>query len=74
MSHFLDACCELGTGLEEKSGDVYLAYRSYCARTGEFIRSTAEFYNALDLRGIRRRRTKKCSILVGISLSEKETE
>jgi len=74
MSHFLDACCELGTGLEEKSGDVYFAYRSYCSRTGEFIRSTAEFYNALDLRGIRRRRTKKCSILVGISLSEEETE
>ena len=37
MSHFLDACCELGTGLEEKSGDVYFAYRSYCSRTGEFI-------------------------------------
>ena len=74
MSHFLDDCCELGTGLEEKSGDVYLTYRSYCTRTGEFIRSTAEFYNALELRGIRRRRTKKCSILVGISLLGEERE
>ena len=74
MSHFLDACCELGTGLEEKSGDVYLTYRSYCTRTGEFIRSTAEFYNALELRGICRRRTRKCSILVGISLLEEERE
>ena len=74
MSHFLDACCELGTGLEEKSGDVYCAYRSYCTRTGEFIRSTAEFYNALEMRGIRRRRTSKSNLLVGIALLEEETE
>ena len=74
MSHFLEACCELGTGLEEKSGDVYLAYRSYCTRTGEFIRSTAEFYNALEMRGIRRRRTSKSNLLVGISLLEEEFE
>ena len=74
MSHFLDACCELGTGLEEKSGDVYCAYRSYCTRTGEFIRSTAEFYNALEMRGIRRRRTSKSNLLVGISLLEEEFE
>lgn len=74
MTHFLDACCELGTGLEEKSGDVYCAYRSYCARTGEFIRSTAEFYNALEMRGIRRRRTSKSNLLVGIALLEEETE
>ena len=74
MTHFLEACCELGTGLEEKSGDVYLAYRSYCTRTGEFIRSTAEFYNALEMRGIRRRRTSKSNLLVGISLLEEEFE
>ena len=74
MSHFLDACCELGTGLEEKSGDVYLAYRSYCTRTGEFIRSTAEFYNALEMRGIRKRRTSKSRVLMGIKLLEEEAE
>ena len=74
MSHFLDACCELGTGLEEKSGDVYLAYRSYCSRTGEFIRSTSEFYNALELRGIRRRRTSKSKVLMGIKLLEEDAE
>ena len=74
MAHFLEACCELGTGLEEKSGDVYLAYRSYCTRTGEFIRSTAEFYNALEMRGIRRRRTSKSRVLMGIKLLEEEAE
>lgn len=74
MTHFLEACCELGTGLEEKSGDVYLAYRSYCTRTGEFIRSTAEFYNALEMRGIRRRRTSKSRVLMGIKLLEEEVE
>ncbi len=41
MSHFLEACCEVGDGLEEKSGEFYSAYRSYCARVGDFVRSTS---------------------------------
>ena len=32
-----------------RSGAVYQAYRSYCADTGEFFRSTAEFYAALEM-------------------------
>lgn len=70
LSHFLNECCELGDGLEEKSGEVYQAYRAYCARVGDFIRSTTEFYNALDMRGIRRRRTAKNNLLVGLQLVE----
>ena len=70
MTHFLDDCCELGVGLREKSGEVYQAYRAYCARTGEFARSTTEFYNALEVRGIERKRTKKERLLLGLRLTE----
>ncbi len=28
--------------------EVYQEYRSYCLRTGEYTRSTADFYNALE--------------------------
>ena len=72
LSHFFDECCELDPGLEEKSGEVYQAYRAYCARVGDFTRSTTEFYNALDARGIRRRRTAKSNMLVGLKLVNTE--
>lgn len=68
LSHFFNECCELDPGLEEKSGEVYQAYRSYCARVGDFTRSTTDFYNALDARGIGRRRTAKSNMLVGLKL------
>lgn len=70
LSHFFNDCCELGDRLEEKSGEVYQAYRAYCARVGDFTRSTTEFYNALELRGIRQRRTNKGRFLVGLRLIE----
>lgn len=72
LSHFFNECCELDPGLEEKSGEVYQAYRAYCARVGDFTRSTTEFYNALDSRGIRRRRTAKGNMLVGLKLVNTE--
>ena len=73
LGHFMEECCELGDSLEERSGEVYQAYRAYCARVGEFTRSTAEFYNALEVYGIRRRRTKKGVLLMGMRLSQHES-
>ena len=72
LTHFFSDCCELDAGYEEKSGEVYRAYRSYCARVGDFTRSTTEFYNALEARGINRRRTAKGSIVTGLRLFEDE--
>lgn len=72
LTHFFDDCCELGAVYQAKSGEVYQAYRLFCARTGEFARSTTEFYNALELRGIRRKRTMKGVLLSGLRLNEDE--
>lgn len=48
LNHFLTECCEIGAGLEVKSGELYAAYRSFSAETGEYIRSTTDFYAALE--------------------------
>lgn len=72
LSHFLDECCELDASLSEKSGEVYQAYRAYCARVGDFTRSTTEFYNALEMCGIRRKRLKSGVVLHGLKLVEEE--
>ncbi len=69
MTHFLDECCETGDGFEEKSGELYSAYRAYCARSSEFIRSTTEFYKTLEQRGFIRHKRNKGVFVSGLQLS-----
>lgn len=69
LTHFLDDCCEIDPSYSAKSGDVYNAYRSYCMQVGEYIRSTSDFYTALEtVRGFDRRRTSKANIIIGLQL------
>lgn len=72
LTHFFEDCCEIGKSLEAKSGMVYQAYRAFCARTGEFTRSTTEFYNALEHRGIKKKKTRAGVMLLGLRLVEEE--
>lgn len=72
LTHFFEGCCELGDDFEAKSGELYQTYRAFCLRNGEFARSTTEFYNALEKRGIRRKRTMKGVLLSGLRLNEDE--
>ena len=66
LGHFLEERCELDPTYTEKSGELYSEYRSFCMRTGEFARSIADFYTALESEGIGRKRTKKGVIVSGI--------
>ena len=68
LEHFLYECCEIGDTYSEKSGDLYSEYRSFCMRTGEYARSTADFYSAVDLAGYEKKRTKKGSLVFGLRL------
>lgn len=74
MSHFLDDCCEIGREFEEKSGELYASYRAYCARTGEFARSTTEFYKSLEQHGFTRHKRKKGVFVIGLRLAETEAD
>ena len=68
LGHFLADRCDLGSNLTEKSGDVYTEYRQYCAETGEYVRSTTDFYAALEAEGIKRHRMRSGVILHGLCL------
>ena len=72
LGHFLADCCELGEPYETGSGKFYSAYRSYCARVGDFVRSTTEFYNAVEQRGFRRVKKKHSMWVLGLRLLESD--
>ncbi|OQB13576.1 MAG: hypothetical protein BWY15_01651 [Firmicutes bacterium ADurb.Bin193] len=54
FGHFLDDKCELDTSFRESSGALYQAYRNYSIDTNEYVRSTADFYFALEKAGFDR--------------------
>lgn len=74
LSHFLTECCEVDETFTEKSGEVYNEYRAFCIRTGEYIRSTADFYTALELAEFTRRKTRAGIIIKGLRLKSEFLE
>ncbi len=68
LHHFLDDCCELAPAYQEKSGEMYGAYRAYCQQMNEYTRSTSDFYAALENAGFARRRTKVGRFVTGLQL------
>lgn len=70
FGHFIEECCELDKDYSEKSGAVYQNYRAYCLQTGEYTRSTTDFYAAIDKAGFMRRRTKKGVFIHGLKLKD----
>lgn len=70
LGHFLNDCCETDVTYREKSGELYQEYRSYCARTGEYARSTADFYNALETAGFQRQKTKTGNFIRRLRIAE----
>ena len=72
LNHFVQDNCETDPKYTARSGEVYQAYRSYCSDTGEFFRSTAEFYAALETAGFTRKRTSTANLIVGLRLKARE--
>lgn len=68
LGNFLTECCEVADTHTAKSGEVYTTYRNYCIQTGEFVRSTADFYTALDSEGFERKKTRAGIIVRGLKL------
>ncbi|MFD0942912.1 phage/plasmid primase, P4 family [Savagea faecisuis] len=66
--HFITERCEVGETLEEKSGELYQEYRAFSMSVGEYARSTAEFYTALEGEGFERKRTKHGRMVLGLQL------
>ncbi len=70
LAHFLEECCEVGVGLEEKSGELYQEYRDFCQRTGEYTRNTTDFYRELESAGYERRRRTEGRFICGLKLRD----
>jgi putative DNA primase/helicase len=68
LSSFLEECCEIEPSYKEKSGEFYQEYRAYCLRTGEWTRSTADFYTGLEIAGFERKKTKGGMMILGLRL------
>lgn len=57
---------ELDVSYNEKSGELYQQYRAYCIQNGEYIRSTTDFYSALDNAGYKKRKTNSGAMVYGL--------
>lgn len=68
IGQFIEECCDIEPSLNEKSGELYQAYRAYCMQNGEFIRSTSDFYSSMDKAGFLRRKTKTGVKVEGLKL------
>lgn len=69
---FISECCDVDKSYTEKSGKFYEEYRAFCFRTGEYTRSTTDFYAAIDGAGFERRRNAKGSIVYGVKLKSED--
>ena len=68
LSHFIEECCEVGSGLEQKSGELYQEYRQFCQRNGEYARNTTDFYRELENAGHTRVKKSSGRIVTGLKL------
>lgn len=70
LGQFLDEHCDLDPSYSEKSGELYQQYRLSCMQSGEYIRSTSDFYGALEKAGFRGRRTNSGRLIMGLKLKD----
>lgn len=68
LGTFINECCEVDKSYQEKSGELYRRYREYCNENGEYVRSTTDFYTALEQAGYKRKKTKNGVMIYGVAL------
>lgn len=66
LSQFLSERCEIGENFKVKSGELYSDYRSYCMTTGDYTRSTTDFYTAIELAGFSHHRDRNGRFVKGL--------
>ena len=68
LGAFIDDRCEVDKSYQAKSGDLYKEYRDYCNANGEYVRSTTDFYGALEQAGFKRKKTMSYNVIMGIAI------
>ena len=72
--HFLVDCLEVDPSFIESSSSLYTRYRNYCIQTNEYVRSTTDFYNALEKAGFKRIVKKNKRFFEGIKIKDDANE
>jgi len=70
LGQFVEEHCDVDSSFSEKSGELYQSYRAACILNGEYIRSTTDFYGALEKAGFGKRKTRIGRVIVGLRLKE----
>lgn len=68
--NFLDDCCDVNSSLNESSNRLYSTYRNYCIQSGEYVRSTTDFYDAVEKAGFIRFTNKRIKFIKGLKIRE----
>lgn len=68
FGHFLEDRCEVDASYRESSSALYQAYRNYATDCNEFVRSTADFYFALEKAGFDRIKVHNKRLFRGLRL------
>ena len=68
LAAFITECCEVDSSFTERSGRLYEEYRAFCMRSGEYARSTTDFYSSLDIAGYQRRKSKRGTTVYGLRI------
>lgn len=68
LSYFLSERCEIDSSYIAKSGEIYNEYRIFCTQMGEYIRSTTDFYTALETVGFEKFRDRNGRYIKGLKL------
>jgi len=69
INHFIEDCCEVGSGFYVGSGDLYDSYKAWAERTGEFRRHAAAFNAELDRLGYELHKPKNRKTWYGLRLT-----
>ncbi|MFR4536775.1 MAG: phage/plasmid primase, P4 family [Anaerotignaceae bacterium] len=70
FGHFIEDKCDVGEDYKESSSALYQTYRNYCIDTNEYVRSTADFYFALEKAGFTRKKVHNKRYFVGLRIRE----
>lgn len=70
FGHFLADKCEIDPSYKESSSSLYQAYRNYSLDCNEYVRSTADFYFALEKAGFERITVNRKRYFKGLHLRE----
>ncbi len=68
FGNFLAEKCEVDDSFRENSSALYQTYRSHCLETNEYVRSTSDFYVALESAGFERLTIKRKRYFKGLCL------